>query len=67
MIPIGFAPMDLHARMAIGMKMIITVRFIIIWVSRNGTIKKINPIIYGLLIFIATDARTPPTTSPAPV
>ena len=44
MIPIGFAPIDLQARMAIGMKMIITVRFIMTCVNRNGTMKNTKPI-----------------------
>ena len=41
--PIGLAPIALQARMAMGMKIIITVRFIITWVSRKGTMKKIKP------------------------
>ena len=42
--PTGLAPMALQARMAMGMKMIMTVRFIMTWVSRNGTMKKTKPI-----------------------
>ena len=40
MIPTGLAPIALHARIAIGIKIIITVRFIMICVSKNGTMKK---------------------------
>ena len=43
MMPMGFAFRDLQARIAMGMKTIITVRFIITWVSRKGTMKKTKP------------------------
>ena len=59
--------MDLHARIAMGIKIVITERFIITWVRRKGTMKNTSPIRYLFPSIPMAPASTPPTASPAPV